>query len=172
MVEIILISLLTLFASFVGTLTGFGSSTVMVPVVVFFFPLPITLLFVGILHLFNDLWKVILFKHGTRWKLLLTFVIPGVFASFIGAKIALTSPPETLSKVLGLVLVGYVFLISFNPKFRLPKNSLSATTGGTLSGLMAGIFGVGGPVRTMFLSAFNFPKHIFLFTSGAIGVLI
>jgi len=40
------------------------------------------------------------------------------------------------------------------------------------TGFFAGIFGVGGAVRSTFLSAFNLEKSVFLFTSGAIGLLI
>lgn len=170
--QIILISTLTLAASFVGTLTGFGSSTLMLPIMALFFPLPLALLFVGIIHLFNDFWKIILFKHGVHWRLLLTFGIPGIIASFLGARIALTSPQTLLSQILGAVLIIYVFLLIFEPQFKLPHNTLSAGVGGSLSGIMAGLFGVGGPVRSMFLSAFDFPKHIYLFTSGAIAVFI
>jgi hypothetical protein len=55
--DIALIALVTLIASAVGTLTGFGSSTIMVPARVLFDPLPQTLLLVGIVHWFGDIWK-------------------------------------------------------------------------------------------------------------------
>jgi len=66
----------------------------------------------------------------------------------------------------------YVFLIIAKPKFKIPDNTKSAGLGGTLSGLIAGTFGIGGPVRSMFLSAFNLPKGTYLFTSGAIALFI
>src|SRR3989344_3185575 len=48
--EILLISLLTLIAATIGTISGFGTSTIMVPVLVLWFPLPVTLFLVGIIH--------------------------------------------------------------------------------------------------------------------------
>jgi uncharacterized protein len=45
--DIALIALLTFFASAIGTVTGFGTSTIMVPVLVSRVPLPQTLLLVG-----------------------------------------------------------------------------------------------------------------------------
>ena len=163
---------LTFLATFIGTLTGFGASTIMMPFVVLIFPLPIALLFVGILHWFNDIWKIILFKRGVRWKLILYFGIPGVLFSFLGANIALSIESAILTKLLGLVLVLYPVLIFAKPKFKIPSSSPAAVAGGALSGLMAGIFGVGGAVRGMFLSAFNFKKEVYLATSGAIALLI
>ena len=40
------------------------------------------------------------------------------------------------------------------------------------SGFFAGIFGIGGAVRGMFLSAFNLPKEVYLCTAGAIALVI
>lgn len=170
--ELTILTILTFGASIVGTLTGFGSSTVMVPVVALFYPLPVVLLFVGIIHLFNDFWKIILFRQGINWKLLLGFGVPGIIASFIGASMALSAPEEIMTKILGIVLLGYVFLIVFEPRFRLPHTFFATGAGGALSGFMAGIFGIGGPVRGMFLSAFNFKKHTYLFTAGATAVFV
>lgn len=170
--EIFLISLLTLAASFVGTLTGFGASTIMLPIVVFFFPLPISLLFVGIIHWFNDVWKIILFRRGINWKLLLSFGAPGALASFIGARVVLVEPPEILTQALGGFLIGYFAFLSLEPKFKIPRTSLSQVLGGSLSGFLAGILGIGGAVRGAFLSAFNFPKEIYLFTSGVLALFI
>lgn len=170
--EIFLLVLLTFVGSFVGTITGFGSSTIMVPIVALFFPLPATLLFVGIVHTFNDIWKIVLFKHGVNWKLLFSFGIPGVLASFVGARIALSSPEGTLTQFLGGFLVSYVLLLVVDPKFKLPHNTFFSSAGGTLSGFLAGILGIGGPVRSVFLDAFGFPKAVYLFTSGATALFV
>lgn len=168
----VLLSILTFIATYVGTITGFGSSTIMLPIVVLFFPLPIALLFVGILHTFNDIWKVILFREHVHWKLILLFGIPGIALSVIGANIALSVDQNLLSKILGIILILYVLLITLRPNFHLPKNNLSAILGGSLSGITAGIFGVGGAARGMFLSAFNLKKQTYLFTSGMIALFI
>lgn len=170
--QIILISLLTFAAAFVGTLSGFGLSTIMLPIMVLFLPLPVALLFVGIIHFFSDLWKVVLFKKGLKWKLLLTFGLPGIITGFMGAKIVLSTPQDTLVKILGALLISYVIFIIFDPEFKLPENPVVSGIGGILSGLMAGIFGTGGAIRGAILSAFELPKVEYLFASGAIGILI
>jgi hypothetical protein len=170
--EIILIALLTIVAAFIGTLTGFGSSTIMLPVIVLFFPLPQALLFVGIIHWFNDIWKIILFKKGVNWKILLGFGIPGVIASFIGARLIFTASQALLSQILGGFLIAYTIFLFVNPAFKLAQTNLTAISGGTLSGFFAGIFGLGGAIRATFLSAFGLPKAVYIFTSGAIALII
>ena len=71
--DIALIAALTLIASAVGTLTGFGTSTIMVPILASFLPVPQVLLLVGIIHWFGDIWKMLLFRIGVRWRLIFLF---------------------------------------------------------------------------------------------------
>ena len=52
--EIVLLVLLTFFASIIGTLAGFGTSTIMVPILSLFYPFSLVLFFVGIIHWFED----------------------------------------------------------------------------------------------------------------------
>jgi len=56
---------------------------------VLFVPFPIALLFVGIIHLCGDVWKVLLFRRGFDWKLILAFGFSGIAASFLGASLSL-----------------------------------------------------------------------------------
>ena len=170
--QILLLGFLTLVASFVGTISGFGLSTVMLPVLILFFPLPIALLFVGIIHAFSDLWKIILFKHAFDKKIILMFAIPGIIASFFGARVVLTTPQTALIQFLGLILILYVFLITLNSKLKLPHTPFFSGVGGLTSGFLAGVFGMGGAARSLFLSAFNFPKDVYIFATGAIGLII
>src|SRR3972149_2041999 len=99
--DIILLALLVLIASVMGTLAGFGTSTIMLPILLLFLPFPVALLFVGIIHFFDDLWEILLFRQGANWKLLLGFGIPGVIASFVGVRVAIIEPHTILLKLLG-----------------------------------------------------------------------
>jgi uncharacterized membrane protein YfcA len=170
--EIIYITILTFFASMVGTMTGFGMSTIMVPVFLLFYSLPETLLFVGIIHWFGDLWKILLFKQGLNWKLILVFGLSGIIASLIGASLTFDVSEKILIKVLGGFLLAYVIFLFLKPDFKLNASKKNMITGGALSGFFAGIFGVGGAVRATFLSAFDLPKAMYLATAGSIALLI
>lgn len=170
--EIVLIGMLTVLAAGTGTLSGFGTSTIMVPVLLLVYPLPQTLLLVGIIHLFGDVWKLVLFREGIRWNLILAFGIPGAVASYAGARVMLVLPDLMMLRVLGGFFIAYVVFLVLNPAFRLAPNSITAACGGTLSGFMAGIFGVGGAVRSAFLTVFNLPKAVYIATAGAIAMAI
>ena len=170
--EIIYITLLTLLASIIGTLAGFGISTIMVPVLLLILPLPQTLLLTGIIHWFNDIWKLLLFRGGVRWKLLLAFGLPGLVTSFIGSSLTLRIPRDILSKALGIFLIVYVIFIIFNRAFKLSQSLSVAVSGGALTGFSAGIFGIGGELNAVALSAFNLEKAVYIATAGAISFII
>ncbi len=164
--------ILTVIATTIGTMTGFGTSTIMVPILSLFLPLPIVLLFVGVIHWFGDIWKMVFFKKGFNLKLVLLFGIPGTIFSFLAAKLPLALSEELLQRSLGLFLVTYVAFIFFKPNWKVKASNPTALLGGALSGFFSGIFGVGGAIRSTFLSAFDLEKAVFLFTSGVIGLLI
>lgn len=170
--ETILIALLTLIASLIGTLAGFGISTIMVPILLIVFPLHQTLLFVAIIHWFNDIWKMLLFREGIRWKLFLAFGLPGIFTSFIGSSLSTRISQEILSRALGIFLIAYVIFITFNKSFKLSQRLSVAISGGALTGFFAGIFGIGGEINAAGLSAFNLNKAVYIATAGAISFMI
>jgi hypothetical protein len=170
--QILAIAALTFVASIIGTMSGFGLSTIMVPVLLLFLPLPQTLLFVGIIHLFGDVWKMLLFREGIRWKLILSFGIPGAIASFFGARLIFSVPEAVLSRLLGIVLIAYAGYLLAHRSFKIREQPAVSAGVGVSSGFLAGIFGVGGAVRAMFLSAFDLPKAVYIATSGAIASVI
>ncbi|HET8574888.1 MAG TPA: sulfite exporter TauE/SafE family protein [Candidatus Paceibacterota bacterium] len=170
--EIILIALLTFVASTVGTLAGFGISTIMVPTLLFFFPFSVVLIVVGIIHWFGNLWRIIIFRKGFRLRLTLLFGIPGMAAAVVGAFFVSRVSDTLLSQILGGILLFYVLFLLMKPTFTLSKKPISSIAAGTLSGFFSGIFGIGGVLRSMFLSAYNLPKSVFIATAGAVSVLV
>ena len=165
-------SIITLLARFVGTISGFGTATLMMPVLLFFMPLPETLLLVGIIHWFGNIWKLALFREGLRLKLVLLFGIPGISATFLGAKAVFAFPSDVLVRYLGGFFIAYVLFLLLRPKFRFKQSGTTAIAGGALSGFFSGIFGVGGAVRGVFLSVFDLPKAVYIATIGAIGLFV
>lgn len=166
------IALLTVLAGTIGTITGFGTSTVMIPVLALFLPPVETIFLVAIIHWFGDIWKVALFRSGVRARLILLFGIPGLLAGFGGASITLGSDQGVLLRILGGFIAAYALFLLLQRKFKVPANTATALGGGALSGFFAGVFGIGGAIRSMFLSAFDLPKEVYIATAGAIGLMV
>lgn len=170
--QFIYIITITLLASGIGAVAGFGTSTIMVPAMLLLFPLPETLLFVGIIHWFGDIWKMLLFRHGLKWRLILAAGIPGTITSIIGASLSVNISKDIMLKILGVILICYVILLQVRRCCKLPEKDSTAIAGGTSYGFIAGMLGIGGEVRSAFLSAFDLEKAVYIATAGAIALAI
>jgi uncharacterized membrane protein YfcA len=169
--ELLLISAITLVASFVGSVTGFGVSLLMMPVLLLIAPLPQALLFAGIVHWFDDVWKMLLFHRGVRWRIVLVFGVTGAVSAYVGAKLSFVLPEGVLIRGLGAFLLLYVAFVGLRPRWKLPRSDSSDAVGGGLSGFLAGVIGLGGALRSAVLIAYDLPKAAYLFTVGAVAFL-
>jgi len=172
MIQVIYLSLIILVASFVGSLAGFGTSTIMLPILSLFLPLPQVLFFVAIIHFVTNIWKLMLFGRHTRWQLVVYFGLAGIATSYAGARFALRQSPERLLPLLGAFLILYVLFIFVRPTFRLKELKSIALAGGGISGFFAGFFGIRGAIKTAFLSAFDLQKRVHLGTISAIAIMV
>ncbi len=166
------IASLTLIAATIGTITGFGTSTLMIPVLVMFFPPVEAIFLVAIIHWFGDVWKITLFRKGFDLRLLALFGAVGLATSYLGAFVSLGANEQVLLRFLGAFLAGYAVFLIVQAKFKVPAGNITALSGGALSGFFAGMFGIGGAIRSAFLSAFDLPKAVYIATAGAIGLLV
>jgi len=165
----ILFFVFAFFAEVAGTMAGFGSSTLFLPLALLFFDFKTALLLVAIFHISGNLGRLTFFRHGLDRNLLLRFGIPSVIATVIGALLVNLIVQDVLKLVLGIFLLAYVFFAwhgqrSFKPT---KQNSL---IGASLSGFFAGLIGTGGALRGAFLSAFKLKKSVYLATAAAISL--
>jgi len=172
--ETILILLIasTFIASMFGTFTGFGISTVLIPIFILFFPPPVTLLIVGIIHWFNNVWRITLFREGMIYKLILYFGVPGILLAYTGARLTVEIPHSILTRAIGVVIILYVIFIHVKEDFEVKANKKNALLGGSMYGFSSGISGIGGEIRSMFLLAYKLPKSVYIATTGAISLII
>lgn len=168
---LLVIAAITLIASFVGTVTGFGISLLMMPVLLLTYPLPETLLFAGIIHWFDNIWKMFFFHKGIRWRLILVFGFAGAIGGYAGAKLSFEVAEQVLTKGVALFILAYLVFLAFRPRWKLRHTDANAAVGGGASGFMAGIIGLGGALRSVFLSAYDLPKAVYLFTVGAVATM-
>jgi hypothetical protein len=68
-----------------GAIAGFGSSTIFLPLALFFVDFQTALILVAISHLFGNLGRISFFKQGLDKKIIATFGIPSILFSFLGA---------------------------------------------------------------------------------------
>jgi len=131
--EISIILIIVIVASRVGTMTGLGTSTIMVPMLLMHYPVPQTLFFVGIIHFFGNVWKLLLFRKGLQWRLILSFGVPGIVATFLGASLVFNIPNAVFSGTMGSFLVLYVIYLFVKSSFQVKPGLIFGVCGVSLA---------------------------------------
>lgn len=83
--EIIIISLAAFITAILTFFSGFGLGTILTPVFMLFFPVDLAIALTGVVHFFNNLFKIMLVGKHANKKVLFRFGIPAIIAAFAGA---------------------------------------------------------------------------------------
>lgn len=170
--EVLLFLVFAFLAEIVGTLAGFGSSTVLVPITALFIDVKTAIAVVGLFHFFGQVVDLFLWWRHINWRITTLFAGTGVLFSFLGAALITILPSQTVLAILGIFLVLYAGAALWGKKLVLPKNNLSILSMGGAVGFLAGLTGTAGAMRTAFLSTLNLAKANFLGTSNAIAFFV
>ena len=160
--------LFALACEIIGTLGGFGSSVLFVPLANFFFATSLVLSLTSILHVFSNTAKLWLFRKTISKHLFLLYGIPSLIFTLLGAYLTKVYSFTYLEWVMAIFLLLLSSLFLLFPKIQLKANTSTALVSGSFAGFMAGFTGTGGAIRGMSLVAFNLEKNLFVGTSAAI----
>lgn len=166
----ILFILLAFVAEVLGTVSGFGSSILFVPVASLYFDFKTVLGVTAVFHVFSNVSKITLFRSGVNKTIVLKLGIPAVVFVIIGALITTYLPSKEIELGMNFILVflAVYLVINFNKTLKQTNTNLYA--GGALSGFIAGIAGSGGAIRGITLTAFHLSKDVFIATSAFIDL--
>ena len=159
-------------AEVLGTAIGFGSSTIFLPIALFFVDFKTALLLVAFLHVFGNIGRLAFFRKGLDKKILLLFGVPSVLLTILGALLVNYTPQLTLKFALGIFLLLFSVISLVKPDAKFKPSQRNALIGGGLSGFLAGLIGTGGALRGAFLTAFSLKKGTYIATAAAIALAV
>lgn len=162
--------ILALLSEIIGTVSGFGSSILFVPIASLFFDFKTVLGITAVFHVFSNLSKITLFRKGIDKNIALKLGIPAVIFVMIGAWLTTLVPTKQMELLMNIVLVVLSIYLLRNFNRSLKQSNANLYSGGALSGFLAGLVGTGGAIRGITLAAFNLPKDIFIATSALIDL--
>jgi len=168
--------------------SGFGLGTLLMPLFALFFPVQVAVAATAVVHLANNIFKVVLVGKFALKRTVLLFGIPAASAAFLGAwllsrlsgmqplvvyHIASSEFEITPVKLtIGLLMVSFA-VFELAPKldtFSLGEKWLPV--GGLLSGFFGGISGHQGALRTIFLSRVGLSKEQFVGTIAVVAMMV
>jgi uncharacterized protein len=112
--EILLFFLSALMAELIGTMAGFGSSTIFLPLALFFVDFKPAIVLVAIFHLFGNIGRIIFFRQGFERRIILQFGVPSVLPSLLGAFLRRIIAQPALKLTLGIFLI--ITSVEISPK--------------------------------------------------------
>ena len=162
--------ILALLAEVIGTISGFGSSILFVPLASLFFDFKAVLGITAIFHVFSNLAKLYLFKHGIDKKIALKMGIPAIAFVILGAWLSKLIPQKDIELLMGILVLFIAIYLLFNINKSVQPTPTNLINGGIVSGFTAGLVGTGGAIRGLTLTAFNLDKNVFIATSAFIDL--
>lgn len=186
--DIIIISIVALLTSLMTFFTGFGLGTILTPVFAIFFPIDIAIALTGIVHLLNNLFKLVLVGKEANKLIILKFGLPAIVGAFIGAElmIQLSDLPYLYSYkifntqffvypikiIVAILMIGFA-LMEIIPRLKnIQFSSNKLYFGGALSGFFGGLSGHQGAFRSAFLLKAGLAKESFIATGVVIACLV
>jgi uncharacterized membrane protein YfcA len=186
--EIIILSLAAFLVAILTFFSGFGLGTILTPVFMIFFPVDLAIALTGVVHFFNNIFKLILVGKKADKQVALRFGIPAVIAAFAGAWLLLritnlqplfayaiggrsfeVSPVKFIISVL-LIVFAIIYLVPYFNKLQFGKNKLPI--GGALSGFFGGLSGNQGALRSAFLVKAGLSKEAFIATAAVVSTFV
>lgn len=186
--DILAVCLTAFLASLLTLFSGFGLGTLLMPVVALFFPLEVAIATTAIVHLSNNLMKLVLLGKHAVMKHIVKFGVPATLFAFIGAYLLIAlgefnnaisyqlAGYQGMTSYINIVIGGVILFfvaLEISPKFsnlRFAERWLPY--GGALSGFFGGLSGHQGAFRSMFLVKSNLDKKQFIGTGVVIAVLV
>ncbi len=186
--EIVILSLAAFVVAILTFFSGFGLGTILTPVFMIFFPVDLAIALTGVLHFFNNIFKIILVGKKAKRQVTLRFGIPAVIAAFAGAWLLLritdlsplfsyaiggrtfeVSPVKFIISIL-LIAFALIDLLPYFSKLQFGKEKLPI--GGALSGFFGGLSGNQGALRSAFLIRAGLSKEAFIATAVVVSTFV
>ena len=159
-------------AEVIGTMAGFGAATILTPIAAAFLDIKSAIALVAAFHLFGNASRLYWFGRQVDWGVWASFGVPGIAASAAGAVLVARLPGVAVRAAFGGFLLVYVASEVLGSRWRLPRQRATLIGGGVASGLVAGLLGTGGAIRSACLLVFGLPKEVYIGTSAAIALCV
>ena len=186
--DILILALVAFVASLLTFFSGFGLGTLLTPVFMLFFPVELAIALTGVVHFFNNIFKLVLVGRMADRDVVIRFGMPAVLAAFLGAwlMLQLTDMQSIWSytmmgrqfeifpvKFMVALLLMVFALMELSPwvgRLRFDRSRLPL--GGFLSGFFGGLSGNQGALRSAFLINAGLTKEAFVGTAVVVSTFV
>ena len=186
--EIIIISLAAFLVAILTFFSGFGLGTILTPVFMIFFPVDLAIALTGVVHFFNNVFKLFLVGRYADKAVVFRFGLPAVIAAFLGSWLLLqmTGLPPWFSYnafgkhfevypmkfIISVLLIFFAFMDLLPSLKNIQFNKDKLPLGGAFSGFFGGLSGNQGALRSAFLIRAGLSKEAFVATAVVVSTFV
>jgi len=168
--DLIAVLLLGVAAGTLGGVIGFGSSIVLMPVLVILFGPREAVPIMAVAALLANASRALVWWREVDWRAVAAYSAAGVPAAALGASTLLTIPERWIEITMGLFFLGVIPARRGLARHNLRINLWQLALAGALVGYITGIVVSTGPINAPFFLAFGLVKGAYLATE-ALGSL-
>ena len=172
LVQYIVLVPVTLATSVITLFTGFGVGTIMMPIMALFFDVKVAIFLAAIVHFFNNVSRLVLYWSEINWQIIKRFGVVSIIGAFVGSFAQIYLDSVWLKTGVGLFLIIYAVLTLVPGKIKIELPQSLDFIGGFLSGLVGGLIGNQGAIRSVYLLGYGLQKQELVVSSALIAVII
>ncbi len=163
-----MIAVIALFASYIQSVTGFGFGIFAMIFLPGILAYPQANLLSSLLSTLTSVSVAAVMLRKTDFKNLIFPVIGCIFSTFISVAFIKTQKNQTMILLLGIALfVLSVYFFFFSDKIKIRPTWYAGLFAGAVSGIMSGMFAVGGPPVVVYFMQSEDDKDAYLATISA-----
>ncbi len=172
MMAVILFFAIAFLAAVMASVTGFGSATLLIPFAGLIIDLKQAIVLVAFFHFFSNAFKLLSLRRSVDRRIAVIYGLPSIIFALLGAWLFASADAALLAVGFAGFIILFAVYSLLQPAFSLPDRNAVLVSGGVLSGFTAGLIGLGGAIRAMFLVSTRIKKEAYIATSAAIAVAV
>jgi uncharacterized membrane protein YfcA len=166
------LAIAAILAGGLAAVTGFGIGSLLTPSVALQFDTRLAVAAVSVPHVIGTALRFWLLKAGVDRRVLWSFGLTSAAGGLAGAALQGWLGNRWLDVVFGALLLFAALSQATGLARRMHFRGAVAWLAGAFSGLLGGLVGNQGGIRSAALLGFDLPKHTFVATATAIGLFV
>lgn len=169
---LLLMVVVALIAGAIASITGFGVGSLLTPLVGLQIDIKTAVAVVAVPHLIGTALRYWMLRKHVDWRVLWSFGLTSAAGGLTGAFVGTFLQSPVLMFVLAVLLIfagitGVTGLVD-----RMRFGGRMSWVAGAVSGLLGGLVGNQGGIRSAAMLGFRLPKEAFVATATAVGLMV
>jgi uncharacterized membrane protein YfcA len=154
------------FSAFVGSVAGSGGSTVLLPVLVWYYGVRDAVPILTIANFSANVSRMVINRRDIVFPVVGWFVLGSIPMSVLGAWVFVVADAALLTRLLGALLITVVGWRHLRPRPQIKRATVWFWPVGAVCGFLEGVMGTVGPLMAPFFLAYGLMRNAYIGTDA------